>query len=99
MLWSFKPFSCLEQLIYLAVNETDSFLAPVALKIYTRPQRMLWSFKPFSNLGTAHIFSRLFLPGSPGWQSIHLTGAISGYISVKESTLQRLGDRRLKCTS
>ncbi|KAL9965024.1 hypothetical protein ACROYT_G028748 [Oculina patagonica] len=21
-----------------------------------------------------------FLPGSPGWQSIHLTGAISGYI-------------------
>ncbi|KAL9961616.1 hypothetical protein ACROYT_G030590 [Oculina patagonica] len=37
----------------------------------------------------------LFLPGSPGWQSIHLTGAISGYISVKESTLQRLRDRRL----
>ncbi|KAL9987317.1 hypothetical protein ACROYT_G001602 [Oculina patagonica] len=40
------------------VNETDSFLAPVALKIYTRPRRMLWSFKPFSKLGTAHIFSR-----------------------------------------
>ncbi|KAL9987318.1 hypothetical protein ACROYT_G001603 [Oculina patagonica] len=65
-----------------AMNETDSFLAPVALKIYTRPRRMLW----------------LFLPGSPGWQSIHLTGAISGYISVKESTLQRLGGR-LTCTS
>ncbi|XP_078376818.1 uncharacterized protein LOC144660122 isoform X2 [Oculina patagonica] len=40
------------------MNETDSFLAPVALKIYTRPRRMLWSFKPFSKLGTAHIFSR-----------------------------------------
>ncbi|KAL9982046.1 hypothetical protein ACROYT_G010833 [Oculina patagonica] len=100
-----------------AMNETDSFLAPVALKIYTRPRRMLWSFKSFSKLGTAHIFSRTTHPNLVvacgvvvvlctrnrksfyvvgivvvfawiTWMAIYLTGAISGYISVKESTLR-----------
>ncbi|KAL9953268.1 hypothetical protein ACROYT_G040661 [Oculina patagonica] len=72
-----------------AMNEIESFLAPVALEVHTRPLRMLLSFKPFSKIGTAHIFSSLeqigYLAGFFAWITwmaiyIHLTGAISGYI-------------------
>ncbi|KAL9972785.1 hypothetical protein ACROYT_G019156 [Oculina patagonica] len=40
-----------------AKNEIESFLAPVALEIHTRPLRMLLSYyKLFSKLGTAQTY-------------------------------------------
>ncbi|KAL9953266.1 hypothetical protein ACROYT_G040655 [Oculina patagonica] len=84
-------------------GSTFSFLFTCVSMRHIWLSRITKTVLPFSKFGTDWIFSRQkilapalgFLPGSPGWQSIHLTGAISGYICVKEE--KTLEMRRVCC--